>query len=165
MYPWERVRDFAQSMGANVQLVTKHDMWGDKPKGFVGAERLKRVLYAPACHNLALHWKKKLIYMVGDARHDRETVGNMVHELGHIVACRTHPDNSDEPDFLGWEWQVAKLVRIPRQWMFALKDYGIEGGQLGEFPKQERLRILRAHVEKGKDYGNIDRYGRPRAVR
>jgi hypothetical protein len=151
--PWERIRDFAKSHKVRARLVSK--------------EQLLLLPPSPFNIDIAIVWNTKELLMHEECIHDPACLGGCIHELGHILASRRCPNESDEISFLGWEWQVAKLLKVSRQWHANMQDYVItsEGSAYRDCTKKRILKELRAAVEIGKKYGNIGPNGETLAVR
>ena len=151
MKPWQRVRAFARRHGVKFFIVPATDL---------------RIAYTPFSSTVGLSWGSKKLFISRDHLHNAETIGNAIHELGHLLALREIPSRSIEQNSLGWEWQVAKLLRIRRQWEINMNGYGVEaGGSYGGYSTKEKLEILRSAVEDGKKYGNLTATGCPIVVR
>jgi hypothetical protein len=93
----------------------------------------------------------------------------VLHEMAHVLACRQPPDESDEFDFLGWEWVMAKRFGVScRQWRFLNRDYGLgaEYGcqTLGKVPLPTFKKVMKKMMARGARVGNL-KDGRPTAVR
>ena len=148
--PWERIRDFAIQHGVSVHVVSN--------------ERLREVP-SPFSGKVGLRWQEKKLFVGRKYLRDKEGVGHMIHELGHLIASRETPERSSEGDFLGWEWQVAKKLKVRPHWEVGMTGYGMNCGDYSDTPLVDRQRELREALEEGKKYGNISPSGEPLAVR
>ncbi len=51
----------------------------------------------------------------------------LIHEMGHVLACKEHPLESKEFDFLGWEYAVARYIKAPiEEWYENMKNYQVD---------------------------------------
>ncbi len=92
---------------------------------------------------------------------------DVIHEMAHLFATLEAPPNTMEDNFLGWEWQVAKLVGDPKQWIKSHAEFFVddEGDtQLGGMSKANQQKYLRKCVAESKKAGIVDRRGRPLAL-
>jgi hypothetical protein len=82
-------------------------------------------LDAPFTAYLGVFWtEKKIIAVFGE-----ENPSSIIHEMGHVFASLTEPPKSDEYDFLGWEYAVARYVKLPiSDWLHSNGDYQIPSG-------------------------------------
>ncbi len=162
-YPWERLAAFAHSMGGTLQLIDKEpetqEAWMRLSGGF-------RVSPSPFCDHLAICLKTRTLFLDREARHKAITVGCAIHELGHIFAVKERMDQVTETDFLGWEWQVAKLTGCRRQWLDCMHGYNIDNqcNHFGGLTTKRKLEVLREAVVVGKKYGNLSETGEPRTI-
>lgn len=148
MLPWERVRVFAHRMGVHVRVVRR-----------VPAE-------SPFTSHLGISWRDRVLYVRSSRLRDPLTVGGMIHELGHILATKVAPGPSEELDFVGWEWQAAKLCEVLPQWYRSMHPYGTDMClNFGSLSRKDKLKFLRKHVKLGKELGNLSPSGRPLKVR
>lgn len=123
---------------------------------------------APFSLGWAVLWHKKTALYRDIESSDEAAAG--IHELGHILACLTHPDDNAtmEIDFLGWEYSIAMELGIVEPWLLSMRDYGVNcpGGfnNFGDYSKSEQRNILAEHLRIAKKSGLI-RYGRAIAIR
>lgn len=127
------------------------------------------VNYAPASNALAIHWQRKYLYVAQE--HVRrsvnsETIGGIIHELGHLIASRRPPEDAQEVDFLGWEWLLARKLGLRRTWGVWMQDYVMTNdGNIYKFmAPSRRYKVLCQAVQRGYEVGNIAR-GRPVGLR
>lgn len=106
---------------------------------------------APFTHaDLGVLWAEKRI--VYTARVEVQAT-EIIHEMGHVFADKSAPDDnseSEEIDFLGWEIQVARKVRVPLDvWFQNNKDYIVDiyGGDLGDVEPKDREEVASRYVE------------------
>jgi hypothetical protein len=125
-------------------------------------------------YRLGIDWIKRVVYFVWDTDgHTRLCWGDIIHEMGHVFACKKNPDNSDEYDFFGWEWALMKQIGGNEdQWNESQKHYQIgiqvNGSWFNEWgsltPKQRR-HVLKDRLEKAKALGLIDSRRKVQAIR
>jgi hypothetical protein len=117
---------------------------------------------APFCANIGVYWAKKVI---AHKKVGFSTAG-LVHEMGHVFASKTPPNNkhTDEVDFLGWEVTLAARLGIRAAWVREMSSYGIhydnEDGpdqfaQLGDLTRKERANVLARAVTKAQQLGSL----------
>jgi hypothetical protein len=154
---WERIRIFARQHRADVIPVHLTDL-ATRTLG-------TGVSYAPFNHNLALHWRKRLVYVAAERLNRPYTVGGIIHELGHILASRDSPSLSREIVFAGWEHQVSIITDCRHAWLKNMETYETTHGSFTSLSQGEKRAWYRDMIICGKDYGNLDRHGLPVAVR
>lgn len=95
----------------------------------------------------------------------------VLHEMGHVFASRSHPSKSKELSFLGWEYVMAQhLTEDLRKWFSWMGDYNVVTCRLfceslGFLTKRDQLLVLNEAIAQGKRYGNIGKDGTPLSVR
>lgn len=97
--------------------------------------------------------------------HDKEyLLGELIHELGHVLACSSPPEKSGELNFFGWEWVVACKFGVEDLWRESCKDYALNYSDFGDLSRPEQDRVLltarRAAVKRG-----LIKAGEPVSVR
>lgn len=97
-----RLRKLCQSFGGDLVKVD-HEEWDSSIQApFTGWD-------------LGVDYQNKVIYYSDFCMPSRaETVATgIIHEMGHVFACNQEPEYAtDEFDFLGWEWAVAKKIGL-----------------------------------------------------
>jgi hypothetical protein len=113
-----------------------------------------------------LHWRRKIVYTV----REREEVGSIIHEMGHVFADVHHPEDERcrEWNWLGWEIALARQVDAMRTWSRQNANY--ETGESGWRPWRalttKRRRIIVAdRIAHAKKIGVVDANGVPRSIR
>ncbi len=72
-------------------------------------------------YNMGIFWARKRIIVAPEVKWP-----DLIHELGHTFASKEHPDLSEEFDFLGWEYLLAKKIRASiSAWGKNHSDYGL----------------------------------------
>lgn len=148
--PFERVVRFAVRHGVTVRVV------GDVP-----AEA-----QAPFLRTVGLSWPRFILYVERGQERGAETLGGMVHELGHLLGTTERPDAAHELRFAGWEWRAAHACGVQRQWLAHMYNYTTdEGDEFARLDTQGRRSFLRRMVVLGRKHGNVSPSGRPIALR
>ena len=173
--PWKRIQAFARTLGADV--VSVNPWWVEEPNSL--RARIRRwsksvhldpdVVHSPSDENLALHYADKCVFINADFTNHPETVGGLIHELGHVLAMRevTNRQSGQETDFLGWEWLVAKETDCLPQWRESMRNYAIndDGIEFGILTAEEQEDCLQTALIDGRRYGNVSPEGKPVSVR
>lgn len=119
--------------------------------------RKKRTFFgAPFADGLGVNWEAKRVLYVPDE--PQVTIAGIIHEMGHVFACAEPPEKSQEVQFFGWEYTVAKLVRHPvAQWAKENKDYvlTVDGQEVGGLTAWGLRVQLRDRVQVATDLGLI----------
>lgn len=120
-----------------------------------------------ATGRLGLNYEKKQIIFVGDI-----PAADIIHEMGHVFACKYEPYRSSEIDFFGWEYLLAKKFDIFEDWIKANNEYMIcEDGShtIGEFNKEfgldSLINLLSQHATEASRKGLLDAENNPIAIR
>lgn len=123
---------------------------------------------APFTSNLAVNWKKKEIHYAGSIA----PWPHLVHEAGHLLACRDTPEASDEYKFLGWEIAVVKHLGLSmKEWHKNNNDYGLDGwdyegssyAAIGNIPYDSEAfdTFVDSHIEMAQKIGIVSNEGVP----
>lgn len=129
---------------------------------------------APFDGQLGVDYEKKWIYMRDDYKVSYTFVSGVIHEMGHVFACKVPPgDVIDEMDFLGWEMAMAintslSLLHwchhsgysIGSYWYDKLKD----GRELGYLTHEEVYKLACDQIVAAEELG-IVKDGHPISVR
>jgi hypothetical protein len=87
--------------------------------------------FSPAPFNAGLGclWKRRVI--VWDPWFIRTVAdaAEVIHELGHVFASRSPPNDklTNETNFLGWEYALARKLKCVKAWLAGMRDYGVAG--------------------------------------
>ncbi len=66
-----------------------------------------------------MDWHRKVIYADPSTK-----AADIIHEMGHVFACKVNPERSEEYLFLGWEYVVALSIGMTEpEWAEQMKDY------------------------------------------
>ncbi len=123
---------------------------------------------APFTAAHGLWWRRKIIYAV----RDREEVGAIIHEMGHVFAAPHHPyhecSECREWNWFGWEIALARKIDAARSWSRHNANYSTGeggGGQWGRLSAERRKKIVTDRIQAARKIGVIDTDGEPRSVR
>lgn len=114
---------------------------------------------APFSWKLGLDYAKKTLYFDGAC--DAESVGNLIHEAGHLVACEKSPEDSEEYEFLGWEIALALELDLLDDWAYGQQDYGVttneyEGGiEIGLLSDEEFDELVEERIDYARSIGLV----------
>lgn len=107
-----RLQELSRSWGGRiVQLSSKRIL----------QRRLRYISFAPAT-NLAVDYEEKTVYVC-----EKESLGNIIHEMGHVFASPCCPAKSEEYNFFGWEFMVAVKTDLVPEWLESTGDYAVGG--------------------------------------
>jgi hypothetical protein len=105
---------------------------------------------APFTSLLATDWNRKKIYHVDSHWAD------IIHEMGHVFAARTDPNNCCEYDFFGWELMLARRVGSLVAWVKRNEEYLVEDVQpLGALTPTVRRALLHERVAVVRELGLV----------
>ena len=112
-----------------------------------------------------LEWRKKIIYAV----RGRESVGQIIHEMGHVFADRYPPDSSrcSEWRWFGWEMAVARRIGAWQTWSRCNANYGVgrDGVEWEGLSTKRRQAVLAERIGHAKKLGVLSEAGEPRSLR
>jgi hypothetical protein len=158
----DRIAAFAKANG--VRLLVYEDGGPQPPRTETNP--------APACSRVGFDRKRRELYVnpvCGARNTQRWVVGNLIHELGHLLAL--HPRARDEVDFVYWEWRVSLALgpTIARYWLLnGMTDYGVEWAEVrsfGDLTAAQKLAWLQDERRNGIKAGNVcPKTDRPIAV-
>ena len=119
---------------------------------------------APFTNNsIGVFWKKKHIVTVGVPH-----PGHLLHEMGHIFACKYEPNavECDEFTFVGWEYKLAEEVGVVQEWLEFMQPFGVDPHyEFGMLPIDEQKVFLERRMARSHEYGLFDQHGRARPIR
>ena len=83
----------------------------DVPRHVVEQHQMHRY-----CTDRAIDWPNRVIY------YDADTVlaAALIHEVAHVFASRVPPDKTDDADLVGWEYALARRMRVVEVWTTTL---------------------------------------------
>lgn len=78
---------------------------------------------APFIQGHCIDWEARTVYV----RKSNLRLHAIIHEMGHLFATNVHPHHRrcDELTWLGWEYTIARNLRIVTAWRKANVDYGM----------------------------------------
>lgn len=145
----QKLHQLAERWGGSLVKVTEAEF-----------EALDVVVEAPFANHLGVDYKAKKVYYTAD-----EQMGLLIHEMGHVFASSLEPYDSDEWEFFGWEWTVARRVGCQTEWLHGTRDYGLEpGNEFGSLSEKEKQELLAERVAHGKTIGIIAKNGVPLCI-
>jgi hypothetical protein len=158
-----KLRRLCRKWGGDLREVTPEEF--DQLKDRQGLGKKKPTFYeAPFSHrDLGILWKRKLVIYAGDV-----AWVEVIHEMGHVFACRTNPDQSDEFPFLGWEIALVNHIKGNlRLWLAENKDYQTtnEGQSLGSMSPLEQGQLVAERLVVARQTGILGPGDRPLALR
>lgn len=149
----QKLRDLARSWGGDILEVTS--------KGFKKIQERPDFFHAPFTNRkLGVDWRRR--YIIGVDLYWPE----VIHEMGHAFTTLDDPNSSDEFDFFGWEYQLAKFIGADvGEWCESNESYQIEQfGDFGGLNSKDRRMVLQERVRRAKELSIVDKQGRPMAV-
>lgn len=163
------LRNYARRWGGDLSEVTPAEF----ATLFRYQDAQKHTLYhrAPfSSSDLGIDWDNKQILYSADVYWPE-----VIHEMGHVFACKVIPNHADEAIFFGWEYTLAQRVGDIRAWVRSNADYVIQAydgksvqedlRDFGKLSSQERESTLKYHVGLSKEHGLIGSRGAPLAIR
>jgi len=121
------------------------------------------------CERLAVLWGDKIIAYSGPI-----SWPGIVHEMGHVFACRSHPhkcSSNQEMSFFVWEYAlVAEHLQSRaniRAWALHNKHYGIDerGTSFGDLSEQQRQALILSLMQDAQKTGIVNGNCQPLAIR
>ena len=172
-YHLQALARICQKLGGQLMLVprqTLSDMFNrdwpeDKRIDLARMER--RGGYSPAVGDDMDHgqnWRDKIIY----AARGRESIGSIIHEMGHVFADLHPPDSSKccEWKWFGWEMAVARRISAWETWSKYNDCYGVGGPfSWGDLSAKERQALIDERIQHAKKIGVLSATGIPRSLR
>lgn len=157
------------------RMTSKVESWGGKlikvERSFIEKAAMKPVVenyFPPSSNALACNWSKREIYYCTDDFDRSWDIAGIIHEMGHVFACKKHPEDCVEDDFMGWEYLLARELHMLRRWTCNLDGYhytfegkDLDMGNVGHVTFQ---RIMNERVDRAMAAGIIQD-GRPVAIR
>lgn len=112
------------------RMTAKVSRWGGKlirvDGQFIEKAAMKptnQIQFPPSSSALACNWDKREIYYCTDDFDRSWDIAGIIHEMGHVFACKKRPEDCVEDDFLGWEYVLARELHMLRRWMYNLDGY------------------------------------------
>lgn len=151
----KRLLFFAANLGVRTRLVSE-----GRFQSLVDRGDLQEAPFSS--QSLGIEWGSKHLYYTKYVPWPE-----VVHELGHLLACRVPPWSSDEFTFFGWEIAVVHSIGGSLDsWIASNKDYGVRDGRaFGTLNPLEMHAMLAERLAAAKADGLLSDGGRPLAVR
>jgi hypothetical protein len=115
--------------------------------------------------NHGQEWGRKIIYAV----EGHESVGHIIHEMGHVFADRYPPNNSKcrEWRWFGWEIEVARQIGAWKTWSDHQADRFVSNGtvQWSTLTAKRRHAVIAERIRYAKKIGILGEAGEPRSIR
>lgn len=138
--PLLKLRDVARQLGADIRVDVEKE--GDSPCPFDSALSLR---FASTEIILNARW-------CGIQALEDETVGSIIHELGHLLVARN--TFSPEFEFLGWEFLLAEYCGLLGPWYLHMQNYGVPFFQeFGSLSPDQQSELLEERVYHAKERG------------
>jgi len=152
----EKLKALAQSLGGS--LVRVENDFFDFPQKLHSDFSI-----CPFDDGLGVDWKNKRVLF-----EDRAMVPSIIHELGHVFACRNHPNLVDsELDFFGWEYVVYKKLGYSwSEFKRFNKFYGVDGNgtEFGYLSRKKARKLVADCLLAARRSGLVVR-GQPVSIR
>ncbi|HSX23236.1 MAG TPA: hypothetical protein VLE97_10735 [Gaiellaceae bacterium] len=116
------------------------------------------------CDSHGLEWRKQIVYAV----RGRESVGRIIHEMGHVFASHYPPDSSRcrEWSWFGWEMAIARQIGAWQTWSRHNEDYGVgRDDDWGSLSARRRQALIAERTSHAKKIGILGEAGEPRSIR
>lgn len=112
----------------------------------------------PFSWKMGLDYGNKTLFFTGEC--DDESVGHLIHEAGHLLACSKTPEDSEEYDFLGWELALAMELDLLGDWLHGQQDYTVttnDNGsiEIGLLSDDELSELIEERVDYARSIGLI----------
>lgn len=98
--------------------------------------------------DLGIDWNNKIVYFC-DSRKSIHW-GGILHEMGHVFCSEVRPVLSEEFNFLGWEYFIARKLNGIREWFTYNADYVVSENGIGTFNsilRKDLIKILDKQIE------------------
>lgn len=112
----------------------------------------------PVDGRLAIRFPDTLIIApAARAKMSPHFLGTIVHELGHLLVAKDV--ESDEYDFLGWEFAIAERYDLLQSWYYSIYNYGVGTGsqyeEFGVISKDRQTEVLDERLDFAKAAGYL----------
>lgn len=149
----------ARALGGDI----REDDWLDYP------DTPPSIAACPFDQHLAIdHERKRVLYR------GQPGLGGIPHEMGHVFASTKAPRDSEEWEFFGWEYLIAKRAGVAAEWFASSMTYQIPRGtdgfrrkrlvDFGALPVREQRSVLAERIRFARRNGTIRR-GNPVSIR
>lgn len=113
--------------------------------------------HAPFSQFFSVDYLRCKVYYDPDVfQYSSETAG-IIHEMGHVFACHDSPLQSEEFDFLGWEWVLAREVGLLSEWCASMRNYSLnsQGDDFGNISIDDQTELIESRVAHACELGLI----------
>lgn len=151
-----KLKKLVYEFGGTIKIVPEH--YRSMP-GQIDWAPFRTKLY------LGVDWKNKTLFHIGEFPSDptTESLGDFIHEIGHVFACKVTPEKSNEFNFFGWEYLVALQAGMThedfckRNRYYGIRDsrYPKYWGDFGDHDAKGQRIIIGDMIRRGIKYGNI----------
>lgn len=84
---------------------------------------------SPLNDDILIGWEDRSLWLHPGLKPEYDVLGAIIHELGHLCASATAPIlDKNEFAFLGWEWQLAKRLKLESAWLACVQEVGLGSG-------------------------------------
>lgn len=107
------------------------------------------------------HYTKRVYYNPEVLSYPQEAAG-VIHELGHVFACHDLPKDSEEFDFFGWEWALAREVDMLDEWLKSIDSYTLPASagdfteDFGTLSPEEQSDVIEERVQHAQRLGLVN---------
>lgn len=119
--------------------------------------------HAPFDNGLGVNHRSKIVYVV---EQDVEEPGGIIHEMGHVFAAVDM--RQEEWRFFGWEYVVARQLRLVKLWDRSCTNYVIPGpynAEWGDLDRRTKQNVLTERIGSAVSDGLLSLKLRPKTLR
>jgi hypothetical protein len=152
------------------------DVWGGAlldvtPEVYDGFARCRGFSHAPASNGDlgVLYYERLVVYVAGSAPDIDPS--SIVHEMGHVFACKRSPNRCKEFGFFGWEYALCQSVGVTHDaWVKANRKYQVGTSRNGyssleDLQPEKVERVIQTAIRHATRHGLIGDDGVPRSIR
>ncbi len=112
----EKLQILCHKFGGEIKFTDRFDRYYDKTSFYD----------SPSAYGVGVLLNKKQV--ICDKKRD-VSIATIIHEMGHMFATSSSPNNSKEFEFFGWEYLVAQEIGMSvEQWLEENSDYIVTEG-------------------------------------
>ena len=154
-----RLAKMCSAWGGQLMVLPKQDFRRIRWAEWAGLSR------SPVSY-LGVDWRSKKVFTA-----EPGAWHHIIHEMGHVFACKDIPKVSQEIEFLGWEHAVARQVASSDAWFSSWEScsegYVLtnDGRMFGDVPRRESVKIIADLEKRARKKKIVDAAGRPLAIR
>lgn len=146
MTPLDRLKYLAESWGGYLIEVT--------PSEFAELNAADQLSEAPFTSGIGVDFDTKTVYYTPST-----SISSLIHEMGHVFASHARPEDSEELDFFGWEFVLAKTLGVEEEWLDDQVHYSVpsQGGysSFRRLPLGDQTNLLESVILRGRLLGII----------